>query len=76
MKELARWRVRIDLNRCEGNGRCVVSAPDVFAMDETGEQARVVQGRPAESLRGEVETAVLMCPRAAISILEDEESAG
>lgn len=62
-------RVVVDENLCEGNARCVVSAPEVFALQD--DQAHVLIEQPGDDLRGKVEQAVRLCPRRAIAIVED-----
>jgi ferredoxin len=63
-------RVVVDLDLCEGNARCVESAPEVFELRD--DQARLLIEHPGERLRGKVEQAVRLCPRQAISIREDQ----
>ncbi len=63
-------RVVVDYDRCEGNGRCALVAPEVFEVPE--DQAVVRLERPGEELRAKVERAVRVCPRQAIRIVDDE----
>ncbi len=63
-------RVVVDPDRCEGNARCLEAAPDVFELGDD-DQARVIVERPPEEWRTAVERAVRVCPRQAISIVED-----
>jgi ferredoxin len=62
--------VVVDPDRCEGNARCLEAAPDVFELGDD-DQARVIVERPPEEWRTAVERAVRVCPRQAISIVED-----
>jgi ferredoxin len=62
-------RVVVDYDRCEGNGRCALAAPEVFEVRE--DQAVVLIERPGEELRAKVERAVRVCPRQAIRIVDD-----
>lgn len=64
-------KVIVDPNLCEGNARCVEAAPDVFELGDD-DQARVLIEHPDESRRAAVERAVRVCPRQAISIVEDD----
>ncbi len=63
-------RVVVDHNLCEGNGRCVEAAPKVFELRDD-DRSYVLMQTPPQSLRGKVELAVRLCPRQAISVLED-----
>lgn len=61
-------RIRVDYDLCQGHGVCCAEAPGVFEME--GDQVRVLQEEPPESLRAEVEQAVKYCPTRAIRIEE------
>ena len=62
-------RVRVDLDRCEGHGRCVELAPAVFALNDDGLSVVLIE-EPGEDLRPQVEEAVRRCPRQAITLDE------
>ncbi|MBX7160139.1 MAG: ferredoxin [Acidimicrobiia bacterium] len=62
-------KVVIDRNRCEANGYCERSAPEVFKVNDEDE-LDVLQEFPSEELRAKVEEAVQRCPKAAITIEE------
>ncbi len=57
-------KVVVDADRCEGNGRCVAFAPEVFQM--RGDETIVLMEDIPESLRIRVEEAIRLCPRQAI----------
>jgi ferredoxin len=61
-------RVELDKTLCAAHGDCVVAAPKVFDLDDDDDFARVLDENPPESLRAEVETAVQVCPVAAIRL--------
>ena len=63
-------KVIVDADRCEGYGRCVEVAPEVFALNDDG-MSTVILAEPGEELRPRVEQAVRLCPRQAIAIVED-----
>ena len=63
--------VRADLDLCQGHGVCESVAPSVFEVGEN-HQVIILEERPDESLRGEVETAVRYCPTSALRIIEEE----
>lgn len=60
-------KVVIDRNRCESNGYCERSAPEVFRVNDDDE-LEVLQEFPPEELRAKVEEAEQRCPKAAITI--------
>ncbi len=63
-------RVVVDYDLCEGNAKCQKAAPEVFVVEDD-DKAHLKQERPPESLRSKVEEAVRLCPRQALSIVED-----
>jgi ferredoxin len=63
-------KVRVDLKLCEGNQRCVDSAPEVFEVRDD-DQAHLLIERPPSEQWDRVKLAVRMCPRQAISIVEE-----
>jgi ferredoxin len=61
--------VRIDLERCTGQGRCYSLAADVFAADDEGFGIVLIPGIDDGSpLAAQAETAVLSCPESAIAM--------
>ena len=62
--------VRADLDLCQGHGVCESEAPSVFEVGKN-HQVIILEERPDESLRGEVETAVRYCPTSALRIIEE-----
>jgi ferredoxin len=60
-------KVVVDWLRCDGNGSCVVEAPDVFDLNDDDELL-VLQEQPGEDQRGPVEAAVSACPKRALAI--------
>ena len=60
-------KIKIDLELCESNQLCVSMCPDVFKMSDDDELI-VLMENPPESLRDDVEAAVNICPRLAISV--------
>ena len=63
-------RVIVDYDLCEGNAKCVKASPEVFELTDD-DKSKVLIERPGEKLRAKVEEAVRLCPRQAISIVED-----
>jgi ferredoxin len=60
-------KVVVDLKLCEGNTRCMESAPEVFDVRDD-DKSHVLMERPPESLREKVQLAARLCPRQAITI--------
>ena len=60
-------KVVVDWMRCDGNGICVVEAPDVFDLNDDDELV-LLQEEPAEDQRPRLEAAVSACPKRALLI--------
>lgn len=60
-------KVSVNFDLCESNGLCCALAPEVFELRDDG-YLYVLDENPPESMRGELEEAVLSCPKLAISI--------
>ncbi len=63
-------RVVVDMSQCESNALCMGVAPDVFLVDDD-DTLTVLDGTPDESARDRVLEAARVCPKQAISIVED-----
>jgi ferredoxin len=64
-------KVIVDLDRCEGHARCAELAPEVFALEADG-YSRAILEQPDAALRAKVETAVRLCPRQALLLIENQ----
>ena len=60
-------RIVVDEQLCKGHGVCMGEAPEVFQVTRKGELT-ILQPRPAEALRAQVEAAVKYCPTGALSV--------
>ena len=60
-------KVIVDRDLCESHARCVEAAPDVFEIGDDDEM-HVLDSDPGEEQRRAVETAVVNCPRQALSL--------
>jgi ferredoxin len=69
-QEKASMKIVIDYDLCEANAVCMDVCPECFRVEEDDTLTVLVE-RPPESLRAKVEEAVRLCPRQAISIIED-----
>ena len=62
-------KIVIDYDLCEANAVCMGVCPKCFRVEEDDTLTVLVQS-PPESLRAEVEEAVRLCPRQAITLEE------
>jgi len=63
-------KIVVDYDLCEANAVCMRIAPEVFQVDDQ-DNLNLLQENPPEALRGKMKEAVRLCPRQAISIVED-----
>jgi ferredoxin len=64
-------RVSVDLDLCQGHGVCESEAPTVFRLAKDA-KVTILEDRPGDVHRGEVEAAVRYCPTSALRITEEE----
>ncbi|HXW84143.1 MAG TPA: ferredoxin [Candidatus Binataceae bacterium] len=63
-------KIVIDQQLCEGNMRCQEAAPEVFQVRDDDKSHLLVQ-RPAERSLEKVKLAARLCPRQAITLVEE-----
>jgi ferredoxin len=63
-------RIVVDYDLCESNALCMKAAPEVFEVRDD-DVLYVLDETPDESIRAKVEEAVRVCPKQAITILDD-----
>ncbi len=63
-------RIVVDFDLCESNAVCMEVCPDLFKVDEQ-DMLHILDEKPGNEHRATVEEAVRLCPRQAISIVED-----
>lgn len=63
-------RVVADLDKCCGNGQCVMDAPEVFDQRDDDGTVIVLQEFPGEEQAEAVRNAVRNCPTEAITVLD------
>jgi ferredoxin len=68
--DVVSFRIVVDRDLCEGNARCVQFAPEVFQTDDKDQLVILIE-RPGEALREKVDAAVALCPRQALSIVDE-----
>lgn len=62
-------RVIVDFDKCESNGLCVSTVPEVFQF-ASDESLEILNEQPDESLRERLIQAVTSCPAEAISLVD------
>lgn len=60
----------VDYDACESNALCMGAAPEVFEVRDD-DMLYVLDEHPGEELRAKVELAVRLCPKQALSVVED-----
>ena len=71
---LRSMRVEIDVEMCQGHGRCAVVCPELFDIDDSGfgfVRPEAPDARTAD-LVARARQAVLNCPERAITLTESE----
>jgi len=63
-------KVVVDYDLCEANAVCMRILPEVFRVDDK-DSLNILIEHPPETMRGKLKEAVRLCPRQAISIVED-----
>jgi ferredoxin len=63
-------KVTVDTSKCSGFASCVLSAPEVFDLDEAANVAAVIDSQPAVALRADVREAARSCPTGAVILTE------
>lgn len=63
-------KVIVDHNLCEGNGRCVDVAPQVFELRDD-DLSYVLVEHPPQTLHEKIKLAVRVCPRQAIRLVDE-----
>ncbi len=60
----------VDRQLCEGNARCAETAPELFEVRDDDKSYVMVES-PSGSQKEKARLAARLCPRQAISIIED-----
>jgi len=63
-------KVVVDYDLCEANARCMEVCPEVFEVDDD-DNLNILIERPGPELRSKLKEAERVCPRQAITIVED-----
>lgn len=59
----------VDRDLCEGNGTCVMAAPEVFDIDAS-DTLQIKVPQPSAAQLSQVEEAVRRCPKGALTLSE------
>jgi ferredoxin len=59
-------KVQVNQDMCEGHGKCMAAAPEVFELRDDDLSYVLIDDVP-EDLKPKVERAIRLCPRQAIS---------
>lgn len=65
-------KIVVDRELCETNAVCVRHAPDVFGVNDEEYRLVVLVERPGPDLLAKAKRAVMVCPKRALSLVEDE----
>jgi ferredoxin len=65
-------RVEVNWDACESNALCMAAAPEVFEVRDDDMMYLLIEGEIPAELRAKVEEAVRVCPKQALSLVEDE----
>jgi ferredoxin len=64
-------KIVVDYNRCESNARCMQIAPDIFEVRDD-DKLYLLNESPPDSARERVMKAVRVCPKQALSLIDDK----
>jgi ferredoxin len=64
-------RVEVNWDACESNALCMAACPEVFEVRDDDNLYLLIEGDIPESLRAKVEEAVRVCPKQALSVVDD-----
>ncbi|WP_436700933.1 ferredoxin [Nocardioides sp. BYT-33-1] len=64
-------KIKVDFDLCESNGLCEAMAPEVFELDDDDFLQLHTEHTTDENIDN-VKRAVAACPRAAITLVEDD----
>jgi sterol 14-demethylase len=65
------FRLRLDLDLCQGHAVCAGEAPELLALDPASLKARIRVERPGPEERACAEAAVRHCPTGALSLVDE-----
>jgi ferredoxin len=63
-------KVEIDVDKCVASGQCVLIAPDVFDQRDEDGMVVLLDETPASDLHDATRESAMVCPAAAIHLVE------
>lgn len=63
-------KVEVDVSNCVASGQCVVIAPEVFDQREEDGMVVLLDETPSAELHADVRESAMVCPAAAIHLVE------
>jgi ferredoxin len=63
--------VEVNWDACESNALCMAAAPEVFEVRDDDNLYVLIEGPIPAELRAKVEEAVRVCPKQALSLVDD-----
>ncbi|QLH21443.1 ferredoxin [Streptomyces sp. Rer75] len=64
-------RVEVDVPKCVASGQCVMIAPDVFDQRDEDGMVVLLDEKPGAELHADVRESAMICPAAAIRVVEE-----
>lgn len=61
-------RIALDIDKCQGHGRCYALAPDLFDADDEGYAVLLVDGEVPTAQEANAQLAADNCPEFAITV--------
>ena len=68
---MAKLRIRVDQDKCQGHARCKSLAPELFELDEYGNAHEAGDGSVPAGLEDKAWLAQTNCPEIAIEVTEE-----
>jgi ferredoxin len=64
-------RIEVNWDACESNALCMAACPEVFEVRDDDNLYLLIEDNIPEALRAKVEDAVRICPKQALTLVED-----
>ncbi len=62
-------KIKLDLDKCQGHGRCYSLSPDLFDSDDLGNAVLLVTGELSDDQVAQATLAANNCPEYAIEVI-------
>lgn len=70
MTEPIKLKYQVDANRCQGQNRCYLIAPELFEIDDLGNSHALHDGKVPTGMEEKARRAMRNCPEHAIRVTE------